>query len=159
MKLIDIKDVDCVNYKKISMFLIFPYCSFKCGRDYCQNYQLQHQPKWDTSVETIIEKYQENHIVSALVCGGLEPFDSWEDLLELIQKFREVSNDDIVIYTGYRKDEIDNELRWLAQYKNIIVKVGRYVPGEESHYDPILGIYLANKEQYTMELNHYEDYC
>ena len=38
--------------------------------------------------------------------GGLEPFDQFEELFNFIKKFREVSLDDIVIYTGYYKEEL-----------------------------------------------------
>ena len=37
-------DEDIVNYRKISMYLAFPYCSFKCdkecGEPVCQNSSL-----------------------------------------------------------------------------------------------------------------------
>ena len=31
----------------------------------------------------------------------------------LIQGFRNITNDDIVIYTGYKEDELTDELKWL----------------------------------------------
>lgn len=61
---------------------------------------------------------------------GLEPFDSWNDLKEFVQKLREYSNDDIVIYTGYNKDEVIEYVKELSIYPNIIVKFGRYIPNQ-----------------------------
>ena len=80
---------------------------------------------------------------------GLEPIDSWADLQLFIQKFRERSNDDIVIYTGYYKEEIADKINWLKNYDNIVVKFGRFIPGHKKHYDEVLGINLASDNQYA----------
>ena len=34
MKIKGLMTEDFVNYKKVSMTIIFPYCTFKCGKDY-----------------------------------------------------------------------------------------------------------------------------
>ena len=34
-------------------------------------------------------------------------------------------------------------------FKNIIIKFGRYVPNQKEHYDEILGINLASSNQYA----------
>ena len=90
-----------------------------------------------------------NNISKSIVCGGLEPLDSWEDLQNFIMLLRHRSNDPIVIYTGYNKNEIKDKIEWLQSYENIIVKFGRYIPNQETHYDKILGIYLASDNQYA----------
>ena len=84
---------------------------------------------------------------------GLEPFDSWDDLLKLIGETRNLTDDDIVIYTGYNKDEIKDKIYLLSEYKNIIIKYGRYVPNQEKHYDDILGVYLASNNQYAEKIS------
>jgi transcriptional regulatory protein LevR len=94
-----------------------------------------------------------NPITSALICAGLEPMDSWEDLKELIQKFREQTDDDIVIYTGYNKDEINERVKRLSQYKNIIIKFGRYVAGQSPHFDNVLGVNLISDNQYAEKIS------
>ena len=86
---------------------------------------------------------------------GLEPFDSWSDLLELIKKLRCFVDDDIVIYTGYYKDEIADKIHVLSEYKNIIVKFGRQIPNQEKHYDEVLGVYLASDNQYAENISQY----
>jgi hypothetical protein len=95
-------------------------------------------------------------ITEAIVVGGLEPFDSPEDLLRLVKYFRAVSQDDIVIYTGYTEDELMHDEAChnyiIEKYKNIIIKYGRYVPNQEPHYDEVLGIYLRSDNQYAEKL-------
>lgn len=154
-------DEDIVNYYKTSMYLIFPTCDFKCERDcgelVCQNSCLAQAATVEISQEAICERYLHNPLTSAIVCGGLEPFDSPFDLLGLIDKLRRKYGcpDDVVIYTGYTEEEL-NELpiyNNLKLYKNIIVKFGRFIPNKESHYDSVLKVNLASPNQYAKRLN------
>ena len=92
-------------------------------------------------------------MISALVCGGLEPCDSWEELKELIHTLRKYKEDDIVIYTGYYKNEIEDKIKWFKQYPNIIVKFGRYIPNRPSRYDDVLSITLASDNQYAERIS------
>lgn len=153
----DIVAEDFVNYKKPSMFIIFPYCSFKCekecNKNICQNSNISQLPNIEVKNDTILLSYLSNPITHAMVFGGLEPFDSWEDMLSLIEDFRRVSDDDVVIYTGYTEDELQDKVLILQQYDNIIIKFGRYVPDKESHYDELLGVDLANDEQYARKIS------
>lgn len=149
----ELRDEDFINYKKPSMFIAFPSCTFKCerecGQKMCQNSSLMQSPSIDMSINSLIERYMNNPITSAVVCGGLEPFDSWEDLQCFILNFRYWSNDDIVIYTGYNKGEIQDKIAWLKLYGPIIIKFGRFVPNQQPHYDEILGVKLASENQYA----------
>lgn len=144
---------DFSNYKKPSMFIAFPSCSFKCdkecGMQVCQNSALAKSRYLNIDADIIVKKYLDNPITKAVVCGGLEPFDSWSDLLLFIEKFREKSQDDIVIYTGYYKEEIADKINILKRFPNIIIKMGRFVPGREKHYDKVLGVELASPNQYA----------
>lgn len=158
MKLKGIIEEDFVQYKKPSMFLIFPKCSFKCdkecGRPICQNGALANSEEIEIDIkQDIIWKYMDNPITEAIVCGGLEPFDSWEDLKCLIMNLRYYTPDDIVIYTGYREYEVSREkIDWLDLYGNIIIKFGRFIPDQPSRYDEILGVNLASNNQYAKRL-------
>ena len=158
MKLKGIIEEDFVQYKKPSMFLIFPKCSFKCdkecGRPICQNGALANSEEIEIDIkQDIIWKYMDNPITEAIVCGGLEPFDSWEDLKCLIMNLRYYTPDDIVIYTGYREYEVSREkIDWLELYGNIIIKFGRFIPNQPSRYDEILGVNLASNNQYAKRL-------
>ena len=151
MKIKGLLEEDFVNYKKPSMTIEFPICKdFKCGKEFCQNSPLAKAPNYDIPIDKIIQKYINNDITSAVVAQGMEPFDSTEDLLEFIKEFRKVSNDDIVIFTGYNKNEIAMTVNMLQEfYKNIIIKFGRYIPNQTPHYDEVLGVNLASDNQYA----------
>lgn len=144
---------DFINYKKPSMFILFPFCSFKCEKECvehcCQNSALAQAPNIDVGVRTIVNKYINNPITSAIVIGGLEPFDSEQDLLTLITYLRVSTQDDIVIYTGFTKEELKYReiYKSLLRFKNIIIKFGRYIPHQQPHYDSTLGVMLASDNQ------------
>lgn len=149
---------DMVNYKKISLTIMMPICNFKCdkecGRNVCQNSPLANSPDIDIDPESVINLYYLNNpLTDSLVFQGLEPLDTFDDLIDFIKKFREVSEDDIVIYTGYNIDEASNYVNYLQQYKNIIIKFGRFIPDQESHYDEVLGVNLASPNQYAVKIS------
>ena len=151
-------DEDFVNYKKPSMFIAFPYCSFKCDKEagcsICQNGRLANEENIEISINDIVDRYISNPITQAIVCGGLEPFDSWFDLQELVHELRQHTQDEIVIYTGYRVDEVAHKTYWLGdRYDNIIVKFGRFIPHQENRYDELLGIKLASPNQYARRIS------
>lgn len=144
---------DFVNYKKPSMFIAFPFCSFKCERECgikcCQNSPLAQMPNIEVSIDTIVEAYLNSNITKAIVFGGLEPLDSFDDVYALIKAFRERTESDIIIFTGYNKEEIAQQIILLRQFPNIIIKYGRFVPGDKPHRDELLGIDLASQNQYA----------
>lgn len=151
-------DTDTINYKKISMVLEFPICkNFKCdrecGRQVCQNSALATAPDIEVNPADIVQRYINNSITEAVCIQGMEPFDSIVDLLTFIFIFRSISDDDIVIYTGYTKCEIADDVEELKNYPNIIIKYGRYVPDQEPHYDEVLGVYLASDSQYAEKIS------
>ena len=153
MKVKGVISEDFVNYKKVSMTIIFPYCTFKCGTEFCQNSSLAKQKEIDLNTIDIVNKYILNPITEAMVMQGLEPFDSWNDLLDLVKMLRRSCFDDIVIYTGYNEDEIENQIKTLKEYSNIIVKFGRYIPNQTPHYDEVLGVELASDNQYAKKIS------
>ena len=153
MKLLGIIEEDFVNYKKSAMTLEFPHCTFKCNKGHkkpvCQNYHLRNSETLDIDSKVIINKYLKNPITEAIVMQGLEPFDSFDDLMKFIDDFRQVCQDDIVIYSGYNEDEIKFELECLKTYDNIIVKFGRYLPNSKPTFDSILEVTLQSSNQYA----------
>jgi hypothetical protein len=69
----------------------------------------------------------------------------------------------VVIYTGYTEYEltIDDAGRtenasynWLKHYPNIYVKFGRYIYGQASHFDEVLGVKLASDNQYSKKVSY-----
>ena len=151
------KDEDFVNYKKPSMFIIMPHCSFKCDKEngclMCQNSSLVHEPTHDVDTELLVRRYLHNPITKAVVFGGLEPFDTAEEISNFIDILRAAygRNDDIVIYTGYTEEELaDNQYHnWIISRRNIIIKYGRFRPNQTPHYDEILGVNLVSDNQYA----------
>lgn len=158
MKIKGIIFEDFVNYKKPAMTIEFPICkNFKCdkecGQQVCQNSNLINTPNLDVSITGIVKTYMNNDITKAIVFQGLEPFDSKEDLFQSIKVFREYTNNDIVIYTGYTETELDYEIQILKRlFKNIIIKFGRFIPNRESHFDSVLGVTLASPNQYAKKV-------
>ena len=152
-----IVDEDFVNYKKCSMFIGFPHCTFKCNKDcgriVCQNHLLDKEKNISIYAGEIVERYLNNNISESIVIGGLEPFDDFDDLLLLVDMFRQKTQDDIVIYTGYNEDEVEDKIEQLKKYNNIIVKFGRFVPDSTPRYEDLLGITLASNNQYAKQIS------
>ena len=147
-------DEDFVNYKKPSMFIVFPSCTWKCDREcgerVCQNGALANTPNIEVDFKTIVKKYINNPITSAMVMGGLEPMDSYQDVVDIIAYLRATNNnDDVVIFTGYEKSELQDKIPELYSFGNVIIKWGRYIPNQNPHYDPILGVQLTSDNQYA----------
>lgn len=148
---------DYSNYKTCSMFIGFPTCTFKCEKDcdckgMCQNTALVNSPNIEIDETTIINRYIDNPLSRAIVCGGLEPFDSYEQLKSLLSQFRAKTQDDFVIYTGYTEEELKTQVRELSAFKNVVIKFGRFIPNQEKHYDEVLGVYLASNNQYGVRI-------
>lgn len=147
-------DEDFINYKKPSMVLMFPYCTFKCGIENCQNAKIADAKICNVQPEDICVRYLHNYIAEAIVFQGLEPLDSFSEVVELIDTIRNKFDirADIVIYTGYDKQEITDKLNVISKYGNIIMKYGRYIPGDTLHFDETLGVWLSSNNQYAERL-------
>ena len=160
MKIKDLIEVDCINYKKPSMFIATSQCTFKCDKEancqVCQNSQLAAAPSVEISAAELWERYLNNPITSAVIIAGLEPFDTPNDLIAFLEEGRrrnvlEKKFTTIIIYTGYTEEEVCNQFDWVYEYLYyypLIIKYGRFIPNQESHYDNILGVNLASDNQY-----------
>lgn len=159
MKLKYLIDEDFINYKKASMFIGTISCGGKCCIEakipfsVCQNDKLRKAPVINMDNNILIDRYCKNNITSAIVFGGLEPFEQFDDLKIFIADFRNISNDDIIIYTGYYPDEINDYINELKSFKNIIIKYGRYIPNKPSRYDDVLGITLSSDNQFAEKIS------
>lgn len=162
-------DEDFCQYKKPSMFIGMPKCSFKCdkecGESVCQNSELATAPSIEIDEIEIAKRFYSNPITDVVVFGGLEPFDTFGDLTKLIASFilvGEANNQPIptfIIFTGYYPDEIRDFLDYLKRDDSaeIIIKFGRYIPNKPSIYDELLGVTLASNNQYAMKLEDIND--
>lgn len=157
MLLKGIREEDFLQYKKPSMVILFPNCTFKCNKEsgcaVCQNSALANSLPIEVSATEIVNKYKSNLITSSIVFAGLEPFDSFDDMIKLISAFRILTLDDIVIYTGYYKEEIADRLEQLKDFSNIIVKFGRFIPNDKSKFDDVLGVVLASSNQHAERIS------
>lgn len=159
MKLKGIVFNDFVNYKKPCMILEMPFCDFKCdkecGMQVCQNGPLAKAETYEYYDYNIIKAYDEDELSQAIVFQGLEPLDnrSFQELLDFIGKFRNGRDDDIIIYTGFKEEEIGSKIEILQTFENIIIKFGRFIPDQESHFDEVLGVKLASSNQYARRIS------
>lgn len=159
MRIKFIKSEDFVNYRKCSMFIGTCFCDWKCCKELniplsiCQNNGWSSNPIFDLSDNNIISSYMSNDIMEAIVIGGLEPMLQFDEIYEFIDSLRKVTNDDVVIYTGYYPNEIIDKTEKLSKFKNIIIKFGRYIPNRPTRYDEVLGITLASDNQYAEKIS------
>ena len=150
---------DFVNYKKPSMFIITCKCDFKCNREFgnniCQNMTIVRQPDFEIEDDLLITRYLDNPITKSIVFGGLEPFEQFDEVLWFIETLRNKynCNDDVVIYTGFYPEEIQDKLDKLKQYENILIKFGRFIPNQVKHYDAVLGVQLISDNQYAEKIS------
>lgn len=161
MRIKTIVDEDFTNYKKPVMVVGTAFCDGKCCREagvplsVCQNDEWHKVATIEMADEKIINRYLDNPISKALCFAGLEPFEQFDEVHSIIRGLRKDHNcsDDIVIYTGFYPNEIEEQINILKQYKNIIIKFGRYIQNKESHYDPTLGVHLSSDNQFAVKIS------
>ena len=94
-------------------------CPRRCNG--CSNPELwEFQSRYKTSLETVmslIKKIAQAHVVDGFTITGGDPFFQPEDLAYLLEEIKQIS-DDIIVYTGYMKDELPAPL-----LKNIAVLI------------------------------------
>ena len=162
MKVKGIVDEDFINYKKPSMVIMCHSCTFKCdkecGKQVCQNGTLATAPDIEIEIDDLINRYLKNTITHAVVFGGLEPFDDIYNVLHFISDLRSKyhNHDDVIIYTGYTKEEINEKfhdeyyaLSFFGTIGNIYIKYGRFVPNKPKRYSNVLGVTLGSDNQYA----------
>lgn len=161
MKVSTIIDEDFTNYKTPSMFIGAVSCGGKCCVEagiplsVCQNDGWRSRAAHAVSVQSVVERYIRNPITQAIIFGGLEPFEQFDDVAEFVRVLRTEyhCNDTVVIYTGYYPDELEDELKTLSSYPNIIIKFGRYIPDSPHRFDDVLGVELASDNQYAIKIS------
>lgn len=152
------------DYKKTSLyFSVGLECTMKCMNDLkqinydisecdCHNSELLKNKPIEFTKEYLEQIINKNPFINSYVMGGLEPLDSFNNLIKLIELIRSINNDDIVIYTGYYEHEVENKINTLKQYSNIIMKFGRFNPQLKPKFDKVLGVTLISSNQYGKKI-------
>lgn len=161
--ILDINSADFINNGKGTFSIALgTTCSFKCCLELnlpasiCQNNNCINNPKVITTIKKLIDLYLNQNMIKSLTFNGLEVLDNLRLLLWFIYYFRQQSQDNIIIWTGYTEEEckdliylIKEKMKW----ENIIIKFGRYIPNQKFHYDEILGINLVSDNQYSKKIS------
>ena len=155
------------DYKKTGLYIPTSFCTFKCvkeakakGIDFveCQNHELIKQEfLLDLSAKDVIEEYIENDpFIECIILSGLDPMDSFEETFHFIKEFRELSDLEIVIFTGYYEHEVLEDLIRLKEFKDITIKFGRYDPSQKPRFDELGEVNLISGNQYFRRLEDIE---
>lgn len=161
MRLLTIVEEDFSNYKLPSMLIGTISCGGKCCIEAGIPLSVCHNDGWRNATPIMVDdddlclKFFSNPITTAIVFGGLEPFEQFDEMYQFIRKLRidYGCQNDVVIYTGFYEDEIEPYINQLKAFDNIIVKFGRYIPDQESHFDEVLGVKLASPNQYAKRIS------
>lgn len=113
----------------------------------CSNPELwEFQERYRTTPETIFEMVKavlKEHTIDGFTITGGDPFYQADDLIELLDLLKEIS-DDIIVYTGYNREEIKPD-----DLKNISVLIdGEYI--EELNDNSLLKG-SSNQEVYILD--------
>lgn len=160
IRIVDYLPEDFINYKAPGMYLAYPKCSFKCdiecGLDVCQNSSLAMAKSVTVDENALCRAYKANPITECIIFAGLEPFDTPEDMYTMLLALRNNNiNDPVIIYTGYTEDELNYSghiEKIKDDFKNVIIKFGRFIPNRPHHLDEVLGVELASDNQYAKQI-------
>ena len=156
-----IVDEDFVQYKEPCMYIATAFCNGKCCKEagiplsVCLNDAWRGTATIAMVDEGIIERYLSNSITTTICFAGLEPFEQFDQVYNFIEKLRKDYNcdDTVLIYTGYNKEEIAEQIEKLKDFDNIIIKFGRFVPDNPGRFDDVLGVRLASDNQYAERIS------
>lgn len=120
-------------------------CPRRCNG--CSNPELwEFQERYRTTPKTIFEMVKavlKEHTIDGFTITGGDPFYQADDLIELLDLLKEIS-DDIIVYTGYNREEIKPD-----DLKNISVLIdGEYI--EELNDNSLLKG-SSNQEVYILD--------
>lgn len=146
MRVKTVVDEDFTNYKKPAMFIGTISCGGKCCIEagiplsVCQNDGWRSCAPITIDDNELCHRYLTNPLTKAVVFGGLEPMEQFEELLTFLDLFRDTYDceDDVVIYTGYYPEEIPDQLHTLV-FDEMSRKLKEFnkLSYKEKHGDPI----------------------
>lgn len=159
MKLKTIVDEVFGDFNLMGMLVAVPECTTKCwarqGLDssICQNDHLRNAPTINIPDYTIIKRYIKNENTKCIIFSGLDAYDSKDEIIAFIKKFRDISSDDIVIYTGRPINEVQDFVSELVLFPDIYLKTGIYIPNANSKIDKLTGVKLISDNQQFVGIN------
>jgi hypothetical protein len=159
MKLKTIVDEVFGDFNLMGMLIAVPECTTKCwarqGLDssICQNDHLRNAPTMDIADYSIIKRYIKNENTKCIIFSGLDAYDSKDEIIAFIKKFRDISYDDIVIYTGRPIGEVQDFVSELEAFSDIYLKTGIYIPNSNSKIDKLTGVKLISDNQGFIGIN------
>ena len=141
------------DYKKSALLFSTCFCDWKCcieNPSICQNQKIVRQENIELSFSEVLNMV--NHsFTDAVIFGGLEPLLQADEVVQCIHYLRQNGvSKDIVIYTGYYLEEIDDNT--LKHLSGCILKCGRFIPDRPNRYDEVLGVTLVSDNQYGIYL-------
>ncbi|MBS5966231.1 MAG: anaerobic ribonucleoside-triphosphate reductase activating protein [Finegoldia magna] len=102
MNYAQIRQYDVANGPGIRCTFFVTGCSLNCKNCFNKEYQDPNfGDKWtDTQTNQVIDYLEQEEIDGLTILGG-EPFESCDDLIEIVGKIRENTNKSIWIFSGY----------------------------------------------------------
>lgn len=111
--------------KKLAVW--FQGCARKCEECISPEFQ-SYKGGRQMVIDDFLEAYQREKPEGLIISGG-EPFDQPEALLYLVKKFEDIYGEDILIYTGYRLADLQqNDICRQILKSTAVLIDGRYEP-------------------------------
>lgn len=110
MNYAQIRQYDVANGPGIRCTFFVTGCSLNCKNCFNKEYQDSNfGEKWtDTQTNQVIDYLNQEEIDGLTILGG-EPFESCDDLIEIVGKIRENTNKSIWIFSGYTYETLSQK--------------------------------------------------
>ena len=113
MNYAQIRQYDVANGPGIRCTFFVTGCSLNCKNCFNKEYQDPNfGNKWtDTQTNQVIDYLNQEEIDGLTILGG-EPFESCDDLIEIVGKIRENTNKSIWIFSGYTYETLSQKQKY-----------------------------------------------
>ena len=159
MRINGLKDEVFNDFKTVGMYISVPFCYVRCwerlglDKSICQNSHLDGVEIKNIPNKVIIDRYLNNDVNKCIIFSGRDSMDSFEEILDFINEFREYSDDPVVLYTGRNEYEVEDKINILRETNDIWIKVGNYIPNSKSIVDKLTGVVLASDNQKFIKIS------
>lgn len=117
IKYAKIRKMDISNGNGIGVSLFVQGCNFHCKGCFNKDtWDFNGGKEWNDGIEnTFIELCKNPHINHVSILGG-EPLQQDDDLLKLLKRIKSEVNKPILLWTGYKFDDIPYQKREIFKY-------------------------------------------